>query len=296
MRVLGLDAGTATLRFQLLEAGRRRARGMVDRIGARSVLEFRGEAGERLRRSGPVADAEAAALLALEWLRVVGCAPDVVALRARGTGDGAAPLDATGVEALLRSGDDPPARGALRAALAAGGGAALVAVQENGPHALAHREQAAHGAPLLGRPEAGLVTLHVGARASIAAPGGGVPEALEAPGADLRELFRAERAGDREAAAALGAFLGRLRRALGAALQAIEVDGVVLGGGAAEGSPVLRERLAEGLLPLEHDLNARPIARDVSLSSPGARPAVLVVRADVATLAAVEAARLFPPE
>jgi uncharacterized protein YndB with AHSA1/START domain len=266
MRVLGLDAGTTTLRFHLLEGGRRRARGMVDRVGGSSVLEFRGEAGERLRRAAPVADAEAATLLALEWLRTAGCAPDVVALRA---------------------GDDPPARGAHRAALESGGGAAPVVVRESGPHALAHQDQAARGAALLERPEGRLVTLHVGARASIAVPaGGGGPEAIEAPAADLRELFHAERAGDAGAAATLAAFVERLRRALGAALAGGAVDAVVLGGGAAEGSPVLRERLTAGLLPLDAGLNARSIGRDVRLSPAGARPALLVVRADVAALVA----------
>src|SRR5436190_879691 len=73
MIVLAVNCGSSSLKFQLLEvtrAGeRRRARGLVERIGAEATLTFEPQAGPPRRETLPVADHDAAVARMLAWLR-----------------------------------------------------------------------------------------------------------------------------------------------------------------------------------------------------------------------------------
>src|SRR5438552_16857814 len=73
MIVLAVNCGSSSLKFQLLEvtrAGeRRRARGLVERIGAEATLTFEPPAGPPRRETLPVADHDAALARMLAWLR-----------------------------------------------------------------------------------------------------------------------------------------------------------------------------------------------------------------------------------
>jgi len=77
MKILALNCGSSTLKFQLIEIdseaaaparGRRLAGGIVERIGARAAFDFAVEHGEPLRRSAAVADHAEATRHVLDWL------------------------------------------------------------------------------------------------------------------------------------------------------------------------------------------------------------------------------------
>jgi acetate kinase len=76
MKVLAINCGSSTLKFQVIElegeaaAGRERrlASGTVDRIGGRAAIEFTAENGERLQEAAPVADHGEATQRVLVWL------------------------------------------------------------------------------------------------------------------------------------------------------------------------------------------------------------------------------------
>jgi len=76
MKVLAINCGSSTLKFQVIEvegeaaAGRERrlASGTVDRIGGRAAIEFTAENGERLQEAAPVADHGEATQRLLAWL------------------------------------------------------------------------------------------------------------------------------------------------------------------------------------------------------------------------------------
>jgi acetate kinase len=79
MKILVINCGSSTLKFQLIEgdgdsaAGRQRlARGVVDRIGGRAVLEFASDGGESHRETAAVADHDEATRRALAWLESAG--------------------------------------------------------------------------------------------------------------------------------------------------------------------------------------------------------------------------------
>jgi acetate kinase len=81
MKVLTINCGSSTLKFQLIEADpdatalgqqRRLARGIVDRIGGRGATEFAIENGEPVRRPAVVADHDKATRRVLDWLESVG--------------------------------------------------------------------------------------------------------------------------------------------------------------------------------------------------------------------------------
>ena len=77
MNVLVLNAGSSTLKFQLIETDletmadgrdRKLARGIVDRIGGNAVIAFEGATGEVFRDSGPIRDQGVAFDYVLRWL------------------------------------------------------------------------------------------------------------------------------------------------------------------------------------------------------------------------------------
>jgi acetate kinase len=77
MKILALNCGSSTLKFQLIEIdseaaasarGRRLAGGIVERIGARAAIDFAVEHGEPLRRPAAVADHAEATRHVLDWL------------------------------------------------------------------------------------------------------------------------------------------------------------------------------------------------------------------------------------
>jgi len=77
MKILALNCGSSTLKFQLIEIdseatasarGRRLAGGIVERIGARAAIDFAVERGEPLRRLTAVADHAEATRHVLDWL------------------------------------------------------------------------------------------------------------------------------------------------------------------------------------------------------------------------------------
>lgn len=80
MRILTLNCGSSTLKFQLFQAGtegggvvnpQREAQGIVDRIGGRSFADFT-SGGKRLRQEHDVGDHAEATRLVLDWLDSVG--------------------------------------------------------------------------------------------------------------------------------------------------------------------------------------------------------------------------------
>jgi acetate kinase len=80
MKILVINCGSSTLKFQLMEtegdagAGRQRrlARGIVDRIGGDATLEFGAEGGDSLQEAAVVADHDEATRRVLAWLESVG--------------------------------------------------------------------------------------------------------------------------------------------------------------------------------------------------------------------------------
>ena len=74
MRVLVLNCGSSTLKFQVIETGgmaasRKLARGIVDRIGGPAAYSFKPENGAPEEKMLAVADHEVAVRLVIEWLR-----------------------------------------------------------------------------------------------------------------------------------------------------------------------------------------------------------------------------------
>jgi acetate kinase len=76
MKVLAINCGSSTLKFQVIDvegeaaAGRERrlASGTVDKIGGRAAIEFTAENGERLQEAAPVADHGEATQRLIVWL------------------------------------------------------------------------------------------------------------------------------------------------------------------------------------------------------------------------------------
>lgn len=74
MRVLVLNCGSSTLKFQVIEtdgsaAPRKLARGIVDRIGASAAYSFKADSGAAEEKTLAVADHEIAVRLVIDWLR-----------------------------------------------------------------------------------------------------------------------------------------------------------------------------------------------------------------------------------
>jgi acetate kinase len=79
MKILVINCGSSTLKFQLVETDgdaaasqQRLARGIVDRIGGQATLEFAGEGVESHREDAVVADHDEATRRVLGWLESVG--------------------------------------------------------------------------------------------------------------------------------------------------------------------------------------------------------------------------------
>jgi len=80
MKILVLNCGSSTLKFQVIETGgerdsrkqeRRLAGGIVDRIGGNSAHRFEAASGEVDEKSAPVRDHEEAVMLAVRWLKSI---------------------------------------------------------------------------------------------------------------------------------------------------------------------------------------------------------------------------------
>ncbi len=74
MKVLVLNCGSSTLKFQVIETdglaeSRKLARGIVDRIGGPASYSFKAESGALEEKSWPVANHEVAVRLVIDWLR-----------------------------------------------------------------------------------------------------------------------------------------------------------------------------------------------------------------------------------
>lgn len=80
MKILVINCGSSTLKFQVLALdedtppGReqRLARGIVERIGGRATLKFVGEKGPRLQETASLTDHESATQRVFDWLRTLG--------------------------------------------------------------------------------------------------------------------------------------------------------------------------------------------------------------------------------
>ena len=74
MRVLVLNCGSSTLKFQVIEtdgraAPHKLARGIVDRIGASAAYSFKADSGAAEEKTLAVANHEVAVRLVIDWLR-----------------------------------------------------------------------------------------------------------------------------------------------------------------------------------------------------------------------------------
>ena len=74
MRILVLNCGSSTLKFQLIDTSeraetRKLARGIVDRIGGPASYSFKADCGAREEKALPVASHEVAVRLVIDWLR-----------------------------------------------------------------------------------------------------------------------------------------------------------------------------------------------------------------------------------
>jgi len=74
MRVLVLNCGSSTLKFQVIEsdglaASRKLARGIVDRLGGPAAYSFKADSGAAEEKALAVADHEVAVRLVMDWLR-----------------------------------------------------------------------------------------------------------------------------------------------------------------------------------------------------------------------------------
>jgi acetate kinase len=109
---------------------------------------------------------------------------------------------------------------------------------------------------------------------------------------DVRELLRAETAGDAPATLALRLFTRRAAECIAAAATALPaIDAIVFTGGIGENAAGLRARIVArlsviGVAPVTED----PIATDAVLSAPGRSPAVLRIEAREDLIVAREAA------
>ncbi|HEY7271055.1 MAG TPA: acetate/propionate family kinase, partial [Dehalococcoidia bacterium] len=113
---------------------------------------------------------------------------------------------------------------------------------------------------------------------------------------DVRELLRAESAGDEKAALALAVFCYRVRKYIGAYAAALGgLDGLVFGGGIGEKSPEVRRRVLQdfGWLGLDVDAtrNADPSANGGLISAEASRVRCFVVEVDEARVIAEKTLR-----
>src|SRR6187431_118045 len=74
MKILVLNCGSSTLKFQVIDtdglpASRKRARGLVDRIGGLAAYSFNAEGGVAQEKTLSVANHEVAVNLVIDWLR-----------------------------------------------------------------------------------------------------------------------------------------------------------------------------------------------------------------------------------
>jgi acetate kinase len=246
VNILAINCGSSTLKFRLFElepsgadrppAVHRRAAGLVDRIGARSALEFEVDGGERLAEEREVPYHADATRLALDWLRSV--APggiDAIGHRVVHGGPsflGPVLLDDAVIAAIEAVSELAPlhnagALSAIRGARAALGPAVpMVAtfdtaffrgmperathyaiprelaeqhgVRRYGFHGLAHRYMAERYAALTsqGLEQVRLITLQLGNGCSATATGGGRPLDTSMGFTPLEGLVMGTRSGD----------------------------------------------------------------------------------------------------
>lgn len=120
---------------------------------------------------------------------------------------------------------------------------------------------------------------------------------------DMRTLLEEEKKGNERSHLAIEVFCYRLRKYIGAYLAALGgADALVFAGGIGENSPVIRERVLQGLaalgLSLDKDRNAAAEGKEAEISRDGTRPRVFVIPTDEELLIARDAFRIvrgLPP-
>lgn len=99
---------------------------------------------------------------------------------------------------------------------------------------------------------------------------------------DMRELLSEANAGNARAELALGVFVHRVRKYLGAHLAILGgADAIVMTGGAGENSPELRARIFEGMeglgIELDATANSACVGYEHAISDPASRVAIYVI-------------------
>jgi acetate kinase len=103
---------------------------------------------------------------------------------------------------------------------------------------------------------------------------------------DLREILAREAEGDVQASLAVEVYVYRIKKYIGAYFVALGgVDALVFSGGVGENSPVIRERVCQGLQCLNLTLNPRANQAEkqadiMEIQPVGKRPKILVIRTD----------------
>jgi acetate kinase len=108
---------------------------------------------------------------------------------------------------------------------------------------------------------------------------------------DMRELLKAEQAGDAGAALAIDIFCYRARKYIGAYLAALGgADAVIFGGGIGENAPSVRSRILSGMercgLSLDEKRNASAVGVEQCISADGSDIKVYVIPVDEASIIA----------
>jgi acetate kinase len=161
MMVLVLNCGSSSVKFQLVEASaagvtRRRARGLVERIGGASIATFEADDGPSHRSTGRVPDHEAAVRHAVEWIRQAEASVEAVGHRVvHGGGrftepvvvDRAVERAIEELEALAPLHNAPSLAGIRAARATVGAGVPMVAVFDTAFHAALPEAAARYAIP-----------------------------------------------------------------------------------------------------------------------------------------------------
>lgn len=102
---------------------------------------------------------------------------------------------------------------------------------------------------------------------------------------DMREILTRVRADDQAAILALGVYVHRLRKYIGAYTAVLGgLDAVIFTAGVGENNPIIRQRVCEGLeylgIALDQAFNEKVVGYDAAIHSTAAQAAVLVVCTD----------------
>ena len=108
---------------------------------------------------------------------------------------------------------------------------------------------------------------------------------------DMRELLKAEQAGDAGAALAIDIFCYRARKYIGAYLAVLGgADAIIFGGGIGENAPSVRSRILSGMdwcgISLDEKRNASAVAAEGCISADGSNIKTYVIPVDEASIIA----------